>query len=55
MASPSHVSLRRAFYPCCADDIEEPRRLLAGAVEGLSRILCKRFSAAILLSPCPRR
>jgi predicted GIY-YIG superfamily endonuclease len=22
---------------------------------GLSRILCKRFSAAILLSPCPRR
>jgi len=33
MASPSHVSLRRAFYPCCADDIEEPRRLLAGIVD----------------------
>jgi len=33
MESPSHVSLRRAFYPCCADDIEEPRRLLAGIVE----------------------
>jgi hypothetical protein len=33
MASPSHGSLRRAFYPCCADDIEEPRRLLAGIVD----------------------
>ncbi len=25
--------LRRAFYPCCAADIEEPRRLLAGIVD----------------------
>ena len=33
MESPSHLSLRRAFYPCCADDIEEPRRLLAGVAE----------------------
>src|SRR5437879_2314262 len=24
---------RRAFYPCCAADIEEPRRLLAGTVD----------------------
>lgn len=24
---------RRAFYPCCATDIEEPRRLLAGIVD----------------------
>ena len=23
----------RAFYPCCATDIEEPRRLLAGMVD----------------------
>ena len=33
MEAPSHFSLRRAFYPCCADDIEEPRRLLAGLVD----------------------
>lgn len=33
MDSPSQLSLRRAFYPCCADDIEEPRRLLAGIAD----------------------
>jgi hypothetical protein len=33
MDSPSQLLLRRAFYPCCADDIEEPWRLLAGLVE----------------------
>jgi hypothetical protein len=26
-------SLRRAFYPCCADDVSEPRRLLTGLVD----------------------
>lgn len=33
MESPLPRSLRRAFYPCCADDTEEPRRLMAGIVE----------------------
>ena len=27
------VRCRRAFYPCCAEDLEEPRRLLAGIVD----------------------
>ena len=46
MVAQSLDSLRkRAFYPCCADDVDEPRRLLAGVVEEI--IYCDLR--------CPRR
>ena len=34
------LSPRRAFYPCCASDIEEPRQLLRGLVDEI--IFCDR-------------
>jgi hypothetical protein len=41
MAAQSIDSLpKRAFYPCCANDIDEPRHLLAGLVEEI--IYCDR-------------
>lgn len=52
MESPSRVSLRRrAFYPCCADDIEEPRHLLAGLVEEI--IYCDRHRPLGFVQPEP--
>jgi len=41
MDKQSHSALpKRAFYPCCASDIEEPRQLLREIVDEI--IFCDR-------------
>jgi len=38
-----HLSIRRAFYPACARDIIEPRKMLKGIVDEIIFCDIKRY------------